>query len=322
MKNTGLLIYGGGNCELAASLKKELLKLANIDDISVFARGYIFGNSCLAMYKRFKSIRDEIGAVDSGGVYEYLCIEDEKLTIVEMQMRDASNHEEFEGFLEKGMSSIAQMNIVLIVIGQSSMEGILLDFFGERPSIMSYTQMLHSITQVAKKHKKRIQLVLDIPHWHPVKLPYIISRYERIDSLFIYERSEKIDILPITKYIKALKYNNNRGENKILNGYKIDNHPILWDVCKWKWKRYVDEPCSGHWKEFYNVYKGLVTYTGNKYNYYHHIGKNIEFTEEVTYLSDEDLIKYFRDYEKEELDDESVKIWFQEMKSCIDYYKL
>ncbi|MEG1636802.1 MAG: hypothetical protein RR324_04745 [Cellulosilyticaceae bacterium] len=321
MNRESVLIYGGGNCGIASSLQQELEKIGK-EDGGIFARGYIFGSSCLAMYKRFEEIKDRIDTVKAEGVWEYLRTDTQQVKTMEMQMRDSSNREEIEDFLSKGFDRLEDTQITLVLIGQSNEKGMFLDFLNPKPTYMPYSQMLHSISKMCKSKNKRVRLILDMPKWHAVKLPFLISRYKYIDEVFIYEREDELSIIPISKYIKNLNEIWQEKENSEIKGYMIDVHPIWWNFCKWKWEEYLDEPCRANWKVFYSIYKNLVSYNGSQYGYYKTINKNQEILGADQYLSQNQLKAYFKEFCKEELDDKAIEEWLQEMKSCVDYYKL
>lgn len=322
MSKHGVLIYGGGNCGIAASLQQELEGLGQEEDIDIFARGYIFGSSCLAMHKRFKEIKGEIDTVKAAGVWEYLRTKTQQVKTMEMQMRESSDRKELEDFLSKGFDILEGTHMTLILIGQSNNQGMFLDFLNQRPTYMPYSQMLHSISKVCRSKKKRVNLILDIPKWHAVALPFLISRYKYIDEAFICEREDELSVIPVNKYTKKFKNGRKIEEDKEMKGYTIDTHPMWWDFCKWKWERYLERPSRENWKEFYSVYKNLVFYNGNRYGHYQTINKNLEVLGATKYLSQNQLKAYFREFCKEELDDRAIEEWLQEMKSCIDYYKL
>ena len=52
MAACNLLVYGSGNCELAAVIEAEVSRLLQVEseEVKIFARGYILENSCLALY--------------------------------------------------------------------------------------------------------------------------------------------------------------------------------------------------------------------------------------------------------------------------------
>lgn len=321
MNQYGVLVYGAGNCEIAASLQEQLQILGEVEEDNIFARGYLFGNSCLAMYKRFHKLKEEIDSVKAGGVYEYLRTDTEKVETMELQMRQACIQEEFESFLHTGLEKIRTSEIVLILIGQSNEEGMFIDLCGEAPMYMPYQQVLQSISEIAGEKGRSIRLILDIPQWHAIKMPYLISRYHQIKEVFVYERKQTIDILPLRAYIENLRQGKNEHciEEK---GYWIDTHSLWWDLCKWKWERYLEVPSTKKWKEFYGAYRKLVRYNGNKHRYYQTLGSRIEFITTEVKLSKQQLKEYFRACGMENVAYEEIHSWLKEMKSCIDYYKL
>lgn len=322
MSQYGVLVYGGGNCEIAASLQEQLQILGEIEENDIFARGYLFGNSCLAMYKRFHKLKEEIDSVKAGGVYEYLKTDIEKIETMELQMRQSCIQKEFEEFLYTGLQKIQTTELVLILIGQSNDKGMFIDLCGEVPMYMPYQQMLHSISKIGKEKKKRIHLILDIPQWHAVKVPYMISKCNYIQDVFIYERKKVLDIFPIRQYIESLRKGEDIHKVEGIEGYWIDPHPVWWNLCRWKWEEYLEEPSYKLWKNFYREYKKIVRYNGNKYSYYKTISKRIEMITVEMKLSKEQLKEYFRECGMEDLSHEEINSWLKEMKSCIDYYKL
>ena len=324
MMNQSILIYGAGNCEIAGALEYELNQITQIKepDIKILAKGYLFNNSCMAMYRRFKNIKDHVKEVARGGVQEYFYEGHETVKTCELKMSPVSE-KVFEDFLKMGFEKFSEDDIILILIGQGHFEGLFLDFSQSPISYISYERIFSIIEETAKGKVKKLSLILDISHWHNVYMPLHLSKYHLIDGAFIYERESALKIFPICTWIhQALSKESHWLEATcgIMKGYKIDPHAIWWDLCVKKWEEYVKFPSGKSFEAFYNIYKKIVIYQGDSQRIYSKVlrERGIRCTSPMTL---KDIQKYFEvEYVFESQKDEIEK-WLSELKICTDYYK-
>lgn len=325
-----LMIYGGGNSEIAATLEEEMEHLYMLQNnyLKIYAKNYLLVNSCYAMYKRFSAIKEQGRNVKSGGVYEYtyLGLED-SIKRQELSMGECSNPVEFEKFLLEGIKRLEAKEIILILIGQSYGNGIFIDFFNHQPTQLTYEDLFSILKRVGQEKEVYFHMILDITSWHGITLPYELSQIPCIASVFIWERSHTLQVFPITTWIQKAIY---KGEHwmkvlyKTFHGYHIHTHPVWWKVCKLKWEEYIENPCAVTWKSFYEQYKYIVSYHGENAN---GLTSPLQLTYDTDIMQDGvlhtmQLIQYFKGCYGEIISSQEVNQWLDEMKKCITYYKL
>ncbi len=324
MSSHSILIYGAANCEIAGALDFELNRITQINqpDVKIFARGYLFNNSCMSMYRRFKGLKDNVQEVTQGGMHEYFYNGAETIKTCELKM-STSSEKALEDFLNEGVQRLMDDEIILILIGQGNLDGMFMDFLQNPAFYMPYENIFKIINQCFKGKIKKLHLIIDVSNWHNVYMPLCLTRAHFIDTIFIYERSRPLSIFPICNWIEGvfdrechwalLTYMN-------WGGYKVDSHPLWWGLCKNKWDEYVQFPSARSFEAFYTVYKKVVLHKG--------IHKNIYSKElrkrgiaHCTYMTAKEIKDYFdTEYFSSRYGDEVDK-WLNELKICTDYYK-
>lgn len=325
-----LLVYGGGNCEIAAAVQQQMEKLYKLRNqyLKIYAKSYILANSCLAMYRRFDSIKNQVETTKSGGVFEYFYDGQESgVERHELKMGQSSDPANFERFLEEGLELINEKEVTLILMGQSYGDGLFVDFFDMPPSYLSYEDFYNIIYRVGKRKETYFHIIFDLSSWHGVYLPYYLSQIPYVSTMFFWHRKSEFDLFPISKWIKRSLC---VGEHwyKVLyeefEGCALDTHAIGWQFCRQQWELYIKDPCATNWKKFYDQYKYLVI-PEDRVKIFKQ--KNISFTQEVHQLDHcqmeyEDVITYFKSNYTELFEQEELVTWLNEMKNCASYYKL
>ncbi|MEG0579904.1 MAG: hypothetical protein RR490_08310, partial [Niameybacter sp.] len=322
MAECNVLVYGSGNCEIAALIEEEidLLKKLEYSDVKIFARGYILENSCLAMYKRLSYLKDEIGQVKRGGLYEYFYDGENKVERHEMVLRKSSDKESFEEGLQVGIKRLGAEEIVLVLVGQSTVSGMFLDFVMDEPSKLKYEDLTQVLYRLGKRNGVRFHVVMDIPSWHGVEFPYMCIKHPYIETLFIYEKRKPFQLLPIAKWLERAKVENIYYLDalyKYYPGYKISMNQIIWKKCKGCWKDYWKCDTYESWRMFYSVYKEAVVYSGNR-ELEHKMKINFE-TESIPKQTREITVQEIQEYLIEmyhtTFDDKSIRMWLTEFKT-------
>lgn len=329
MSGHSILIYGGGNCEMASSLDDCLSQIEQINDknLKVFARGYLFDNSCLAMYGRFEAIKDRMKAnpkqASPGGVHEYFYDGNQIVKTCELKMQPVSKTN-LEAFLRRGIEKMQDTEMILILIGQGDLESMFLDFSSTPPTALSYKEVFESIDDVLKDKIKKLHLIMDFSNWHDVYLPKILAQYTYIDTIFIYERKDALEVFPLAVWANTV-FNKEGHWSEItmisLAGYKIDPHPIWWQLCEKRWEEYVVFPSSNTWEAFYSVYKKLVIHNGKSKRLY-----SSTLRKKSSEYAGKDTISFVQEYLKREygsdIEEKEIEKWLESLKICTDYYKL
>ncbi|PHV71565.1 hypothetical protein CS063_03070 [Sporanaerobium hydrogeniformans] len=324
MGSYSLLIYGAGNCELAGALEKSLSGLSNIslNQLKVYAKAHVFESGCAALYRRFADLKDTLIHPIHGGVQEYSYEGMEMITTYEMKMK-AVSLEEFEAFLKKGAEKFLSEEVILILIGQGNSTGMFLDFSQIPPMYMTYYEVFERINQYLKGKVKRLSIILDLSTWHPMYMPYSISKCHFVESLFIYERRHPLEVFPLNEWI----YKVFEGDCHWLeltyhyfSGYKVDLHPYWWENCKQKWEEYVAFPSKCTWIDFYHVYEKIVVYNGATESLYKSLStsKNVVHNQSTV----KDIQSYFNHQYLSHMEENKVEAWLSDLKICTDYYKL
>lgn len=329
MAGCNLLVYGSGNCEIAALLEAEMARLVQVEcpELKIFARGYILENSCLAMYKRFSPLKEKIGQVKKGGLYEYFYDRDNKIERQEMVLENSAHKEVFEECLQIGIKRMRAEKILLVLIGQSSASGLFLDFVGDSPAKLTYEELAQVLYKLGKRNHIKFDVVIDIPIWHGVEVPYMLVKHPYIKSVFMYERRNPFMILPITNWLMHTRV---KGKNylevlyKYFPGYGIVMDSDVWRVCKANWQDYWMCPNHTTWRLFYESYKRAVIYSAPK-DVEHKV--KIYFRQETipqqnNYISEKEVQNYLIEMYHTTFDDKNIELWLKEFKTCVDYYKL
>ncbi|MDF2614771.1 MAG: hypothetical protein K0S71_2557 [Clostridia bacterium] len=324
MSSHSILIYGAGNCEIAGALDFELNQITQISrpNIKIFARGYLFNNSCIAMYRRFKDLKTKIREIGQGGVHEYFYNGEETIKTCELKMQ-AATEETFEDFLKTGIQKIKDSEIILILIGQGNLQGMFLDFSQNPPTYMPYETIFSIIEKCSKEKVKKLSLIIDVSNWHGIYMPLCIAEYSFIDAVFVYDRESYLNIFPIYRWTEQTF----RGQSHWLEetylshqGCKIDTHPVWWRLCKNKWDEYAAFPSAKSWIEFNSIYKKLVIYKGVSKRAYNQVLRNKQ-ADGCNQLAIKDIQEYFNAEYLSNVYEDEVEKWLSELKICTDYYK-
>lgn len=330
MEKYQMMIYGAGNSEIAERLEEELNQVYSIRNaqLRIYAKSYIFANSCFAMYKRFKSLKEEMQGVKSSGVYEYTYEGGEAgIKTQQLYMQECANPAAFENFLLEGIEKMPEKEIILILIGQSYGRGLFLDCYTAVPMQLTYDDFFGILRRVGQESGVYFHLILDISSWHRVMLPYELAQIPCITSLFIWQKTKKVEVFPIKRWIETSIC---RGEHwlkvlyKEFAGYRVIMHAMWWQLCQKKWQVYRENPCALTWKSFYESYKDLLSYGGTQsikgsVSIQESEMEQQENAEELTYEAWKD---YFLKLYEEHVEEEDLGAWLEEMKNCISYYKL
>ncbi|WP_070000461.1 hypothetical protein [Cellulosilyticum sp. I15G10I2] len=324
MGNHSILIYGAGNCEIAGALEYELNQITQINkpNIKIFARGYFFNNSCIAMYRRFKQIKEYVKEISRGGVHEYFYNGDETIKTCELKVNSTSEIT-FEKFLKDGIEKLQADEVILILIGQGNYGGMFMDFSKSPPIYIPYEKVFSIIEHCVKGKVKRLSIILDVSQWHNIYMPLYIAQYSFIDTVFVYERDAYLSIFPVYKWIdKALEGQEHwiASTTALFNGYHIDSHPIWWELCSHKWEEYVRFPSGKSFEAFYSIYKKVVIHKGNSMRIY---SKELR-DQGIAYhnqLSLKDTKAYFSREYLCDIEQNDVEKWLNALKICADYYK-
>jgi len=324
MSDHSILIYGAGNCEIAGGLDFELNQITQVNNpnIKIFARGYLFNNSCLAMYRRFKDLKANIKEIGQGGVHEYFYNGITTIKTYELKMQ-ATSQENFEDFLKTGIQKLQDEEVILILIGQGNLQGMFLDFSQSPPKYMSYEVIFQIIEKCMKEKIKKLSLIIDVSSWHNIYMPACIARHSAIDAVFVYEREGYLNIFPVKKWIEqTLKNNCHWLEATCLeySGSKIDPHPVWWSLCKNKWEEYEEFPSAKSWIAFNSIYKKIVIYKGISKRPYSQVVRN-KCISGSNQLAIKDIQEYFNVEYLSNVYEDEVEKWLNELKTCTDYYK-
>lgn len=321
-----MIIYGGGNCELSGVLEQEMEKIYAVKNpqLRLYTKTYHLENSCLEMFRRLPFLKDKLISVKRGGVQEYHYYGKEGLRRHEMKMSESQDPAAMEGYIRNIVHSCKNKEIYLIIIGQSYEEGILIDYSTTAPSVLTYEDFFGILGRVGQDEDIYFHLILDIPLWKGVTLPFGLSQVHRVASVFVVERKEPLSIFSVSEWLGLCTYEGQHWVkvlHKHYDGYRINTHPIWWRLCKRKWEAYRDNPCHHTWQTFYEQYKYVVTYQGKKKLAY---TINTQVQEELhpVELTVEELRKYMKELYNENLSNDEVSVWLEEMKNCISYYKM
>ena len=324
MNSRSILIYGGGNCEIASALDTELSQITHMKkaDMKVFARGHLFNNSCVAMYRRFKELKSYIGESGQGGVHDYFYDNEQVIKTCELKMKAASS-EGFEDFLTASSLKIEEDEVILVLIGQGNLFGLFLDFSQNPPVCVSYDKLVRIIMGVFEGKVKKLNLIMDISNWHNVYLPLCLSQCPLIESVFIYERKQPLEIFPIAKWIACAfdeEYHWTLATYLYFGGYKVDLHPVWWHLCEKRWRDYIDFPSLKSFEEFYTIYKKIVMYYGTSNRIYSRALREKPIIDKQ-HLTIRDIQVYFEQEYLCKIPEEEITKWLNELKICTDYYK-
>ncbi len=324
MSNHSILIYGTGNCEIAGALEVELNQITQINkpNLKIFARGHLFNNSCIAMYRRFKEIKEHVKEVSRGGIHEYFYNGEETIKTCELKISTVSE-KSFEDFLKSGIEKLQSDEIILILIGQGNFEGMFLDFSERPPTYMCYERIFMIIEKCVKEKVKKLSLIIDVSQWHNIYMPLCIAKYSFINTIFVYERDCYLSIFPICKWLdEVLKTDCHwtHSTYKLLNGCQIDPHPIWWGLCSSKWEEYVRFPSGKSFQEFYTIYKKITIHKGTSKRIYSKDlrNKGISYDSQLTV---KDIKEYFNVEYLQDISQHEIEKWLNELKICADYYK-
>lgn len=329
MAECNILVYGSGNCEIAALLEEEMTRLIQLEclELKIFVRNYILENSCLAMYKRFSPLKEKLGQVKKGGLHEYFYDGENKVERQEMELKSSAHKERFEECLQIGIKRMDAEQVLLVLIGQSSESGLFWDFAEDGPSKLTYEELWQVLYRLGKRNHIQFDLVMDIPIWHGIEVPYMLVKHPYVKSLFIYERHNPLMILPIASWIMRAKIEKKSYLEvlyKNFSGYHIIMEQPIWQLCKMNWKAYWQQPGHPTWKQFYESYKKAVVYSAPK-AIDHKV--KIYFKEELmptqnNAISEKELQSYLVQMYHTTFDEKNIKLWLKEFKACVDYYKM
>lgn len=328
MKGCEVIIYGGGNCEIAGKLTQEMAYVHQIKSkhLKVYAKTYLLEKSCIGLFKRLSPCFLNVPLVGQGGIEEYTYKGDEEgIKKKELVLGESSDPVKMENYLKKVLKDCEEKEIYFVVIGQSCEQGLLIDFVGEEPSILTYEDFYTILKRVSKTRKVYFHLILDIPIWDAIELPYQIAQITSVSSLFIFERTHPLEIFPVAQWLEQTK-GTNQHPLKLLQhqykGYTIITHSLWWAFCKKQWLAYKEDPCHKTWQAFYSYYQYLVRHNGKKSSGYiktfrketDNLGQDI--------LTPEKLKDYIQGIYGEKVDEECIKEIIKDMKKCVSYYKL
>ncbi|MDF2877062.1 MAG: hypothetical protein K0S30_158 [Clostridia bacterium] len=324
MNSRSILIYGGGNCEIASVLDEELNHITHLSraGMKVFARGHFFNNSCIAMYRRFKELKEDIGESGQGGVHDYFYDNGQVVKTCELKMKAASS-ETFEEFLKVASLKIAGDEVILILIGQGDLSGLFWDFSETPPTCISYKRLVQILMDAFEGKVKKLSLIIDVSNWHNVYLPLCLSQCHLIESVFIYERKKPLEIFPIARWIDCAfdeEYHWTLATYLYFGGYKVDLHPVWWHLCEKRWRDYTSFPSVRSFEEFYTIYKKIVMYYGTSNRIYSKILRE-KAVFDKQYVTTKDIQVYFEQEYLCKVSEEEIEKWLNELKICTDYYK-
>ncbi len=324
MGSYSLLIYGAGNCELAGALEENLQSLSDVmlKQLKIYARGYIFDTGCVKMYGRFDDLKDNLIQPIHGGVQEYSYDGKEMVITYEMKMKTTSL-ETFEDFLKVGAEQFENDEVILILMGQGHLSGMFLDFSQNPPTSMSYNEVFKRIARYLQGKVKKLSIIWDISRWHNIYMPYSLSKYQFIESLFVYERPGPLRLFPLEEWIKKVfdsKCHWLELTYGYFSGYKMDLHPWWWKNCIERWEEYVAFPSAKTWIDFYHVYEKIVVYNGASESLY----KSLSPAKHISHgqITVKDIQNYFNHQYLSHMEENKVEAWLGELKICTDYYKL
>ena len=329
MSGHGLLIYGAGNCEIAGALENELDKITELDqsNLMVFARGYLFNSSCMAMYRRFKDIKEkmkEISPISQGGIHEYYYNGMDAVKTCELKIQSASK-ETFEDFLNTGFEKLGCEEVILILLGQGNRQGMFLDFSQSPPTYMPYEEVFETLSACIDDKVKRLSLIVDVSSWHNIDMPLALSKHSIIDSLFVYERDSFLNIFPVCRWAKEVFKTEECHWTKTTcqkyKGYFVDPHPVWWEWCKEKWEEYSKYPSAKSWVEFNRLFQKVVIYKGFANSSVEHLSLTKKKAVRRNQLAVKDIKEYFNEEYLSEIYEEDVERWLSELKICTDFYK-
>jgi hypothetical protein len=324
MRPYHILIYGGGNCEIAPFLQESLKKLLTLqgERVRIAAKVSIFANSCIAMYRR---LQEDMAITETqGGTYFYAIDGKERIETIEMHMTPASDKEAFRAFLEAEIGKEAG-EYLLILVGQGTKEGVLLDFVTPHPTYMTYAHLGEIIGEVCAQKNQAIHLIVDMPTWHGFESFYQLTQCGWIHGLFFYERPQKTALFPIEAWLtKCLKEDIHWLMQAVLNypGYQIHTHLGFWRLCAKKWQRYKQMPGLQTWREFYDIYSQLVISTASMKQLYERLDDQRKILDTKEYLTKQEIKTYFDENYGWKISYETLNAWMSELKTCIDYYKI
>ena len=328
MTACNLLVYGSGNCELAAVIEAEVSKLLQVEseEVKIFARGYILENSCLALYKRFTPLKEQLGQVKKGGLHEYFYNGSEKVERQELRMESSAHQETFEECIQIGIKRMSEQVITLILIGESNETGLFFDFTGSNPSKLTYTTLGNILYKLGNRNHVMFDVIMDIPIWHGIEVPYILAKNPYIKSLFMYERQKPLEIFPIVTWVQRV-YLEQQDYLEVLYKYFPGYHVTLdqekWKACLENWKCYWHDPNEYMWRRFYENYKAVVSYTNidRPVQYAKLYFTQEHMPEQKESISEEELQDYFIEMYHRPFDKNNIKLWLMDFKTCVDYYK-
>ena len=329
MAACNLLVYGSGNCELAAVIEAEVSRLLQVEseEVKIFARGYILENSCLALYKRFTPLKEQLGQVKKGGLYEYFYDGAEKVERQELRMESSAHKEALEECVQIGIKRMRAEVITLVLIGESNETGLFWDFTEERPSKLTYKALDEVLYKLGKRNHIKFDVIMDIPIWHGIEVPHALAKNPYIKSLFMYERQTPLHIFPVACWIQRT-YLEQKNYLEVLykyfTGYYVTLDQEKWKECMDSWRRYWDSPDHIMWRQFYENYKAVVLYTNpEKPTQYAKLYFRQQYIpEQRETISEQELQDYLVEMYHTTFDDKNIKLWLTDFKTCVDYYKL
>lgn len=328
MTACNLLVYGSGNCELAAVIEAEVSKLLQVEseEVKIFARGYILENSCLALYKRFTPLKEHLGQVKKGGLHEYFYNGLEKIERQELRMESSAQQENFEECVQMGIERMDERVITLVLIGESNETGLFLDFTEKHPCKLTYHALESTLYKLGKRNHIVFDVIMDIPIWHGIEVPYRLVQNPYIKSLFMYERQKPLEIFPIATWIQRTSLQEKDYLEvlyKDFPGYYVSFDQEKWRVCLESWKNYWYNPDADTWRGFYESYKGVVRPTKHEQlGAYNRLSfSNKPRLEENEIMSEKEIQRYFIEMYHIVFEQNHIRHWLTDFKTCVDYYK-
>ncbi len=307
MQDYPTLIYGGGNCEIAGEMHHEMQKLCKTQEgkQKIYARTYLLANSCLAMYKRFDGIKGEVSSSGLGGVYEYYCNgEDEGVERQALKMESASSPEQWNDFMETAVACFEAKEMMLVLIGQSGVDGLFVDLCSETPSYLTYSDLLSVLRRINQEHQVFFHLILDLSQMHTKVIQKHLEKEQAIKSAYLYKRKQPLDIMAFATQqqeehtqeewvtIKALSKDEKKRTDLAKQTLSMRQHS----------NEQINASVENDLKQ-----KPYVVSQEKKQ------GKRMSMLE---------VRRYLQNIYSEPLQDEAVKQWLNEFKQSVDYYKM
>lgn len=325
MGEYNILIYGSGNCEIGKKLSETFEALEHMEadkSVKVFGKAHIFNQSCLNMYRRFEEIKSYIdltGNSGQGGIYEYFYNGSQTIKTCEMKIQPITI-ESFYQFLSIGKERMGADELILVLMGQGNECGMFMDFASEVPGVLSYEEIFRCIGENFGDGSSRVHLIIDIPQWHYINLPLLVSRYSIFKSVFIYKRPQVSELFPIGRFVQDVErlgvYNTLRQKN--IAGYSINlSSARAFEKLAKLWEAYENKALEG--EVLIQHYKRLVKEV--------HVGPiNENDFKKLTTIGVNDSLKGIEDYFKRQygiiVDEQNLNEWLEGLKICTDYHKL